>query len=314
MIENKIEFYHSKGRLFLASIFSLLLVALGTLLVYIAYMEKSILIMALALFIIILFCFLGVANILKMIRIYPYITITNEYLQLDPFTKSEVTIYFTDIDYIKVSEVSFQKIFEIVLYDEDEYFAQLSFHNKMRLFMNRVTGFSLFTMSAKAIRKQERSAFLKTLDFIIQQKLNNEAPIIEIAQKQSKETDFMEKYDPPPQINRSINRSYFLKSYRYSFIIFALSFIFFYLLISKNDNYLSYIIVSFILYPFAKVLIDWLFGFKLRHRLDKQKGFTYYFEQLAFMFDLFLFHVSLFIAPIGILFLLIRFIVIRIKR
>ncbi|WP_249870761.1 STM3941 family protein [Oceanobacillus saliphilus] len=314
MIESKIEFYHSKGKLFLGIIFSLLLVAFGTLMVYVAYIGESILFFILALFIIVLFSFFSVANILKMNRGYPYITITEEYIQLDSFTKSEVTIYFTDIEYIKVSEASYQKIIEIDLYDENDYFAQLSFHNKLRLFMNRVTGFSLFTISPKSVRKQERSNLLKTLDYIIQQKLNNEAPMIETAQKQNEKLDFMEKYDPTPQVNRSINRSYFLKSYSYGFIIFALSFILFYLLISKNDDYLFYIIVSFIFYPFAKVLIDLLVGFKLRHRLDKQKGVTYYFEQLIFMFDLFLFHVSLFIAPIGILFLLIRFIVIRIKR
>lgn len=311
--KNKIEFYHSKGMLFLGIIFSLLLVAFDTLMLYIAYTEESILIIALALFIIILFSFFGVANILKMIRGYPYITITDEYLQLDSFTKSEVTIYFTDIDYIKVSEVSFQRIFEIVLDDEDDYFYQLSFHNKMRLFMNRLTGFSLFTINVKAVRKRERTALLKMLDLIMQQKRNGEAPIIETAHKQYDETDFIEKYNPTPPINRSINRSYFLKSYGYGFIIFAVSFIFFYLLISRNDDYLFYIIVSLILYPFAKVLIDWLFGFKLRHKLDKQKGFTYYIESLIYMFDFLLFHVSFFIAPIGILFLLIRFIVIRIK-
>src|SRR5699024_2752094 len=296
------EFYHSKGKLFFSIIFSLLFVAFGVLIVSIAYIEESILFIALALFLIVLFSFFAVANMLKMIRGYPYITITEEYLQLDSFTKSEVTIYFTDIEYIKVSEVSFQSVIEIVLYDEDDYYYHLSFHNKMRLFMNRVTGFSLFTISAKVVRKQERPVLLETLDLIIKQKLNNEAPFIETAQKQNEETDFMEKYDPTPPINRSINRLYFLKSYGYGFFIFAISFIFFYLLISKNDNYLFYIIVSFILYPFAKVLIDWLFGFKVRHRLDKQKGVTYYLDQLIFMFDFLLFHVSLFIAPIGILF------------
>ncbi|MBY7144269.1 hypothetical protein KFZ56_14670 [Virgibacillus sp. NKC19-3] len=180
--------------------------------------------------------------------------------------------------------------------------------------MNRVTGFSLFTMNTKAVRKQDRSALVEALDRIMQQKQNNGPSIMETAQKQNEETDFMEKYDPKPRVDRSINRSYFLKSYGYGFFIFALSFVFFYLLISKNGNYLFYIIVSFLLYPFAKVLMDWLFGFKLRHRIDKQKGFTYPLEQFLFMFDFILFHVSLFVAPIGIVFLLIRFIVIRIKN
>lgn len=313
MAENRAEFHHSKGKLFLGSIFSFILVAFGALMLYIAYMEESILIIALALFTIVLFSFFGVANLLKMIRGYPYITITDEFLQLDSFTKSEVTIYFTDIDYIRVSEVSFQRIFEIVLYDEYDYFERLSFHNKMRLFMNRVTGFSLFTLSAKAVRKRERAALLEMLDLIMQQKLNNEAPIFETVHRQKNEMEFMEKYDPTPPINRSIDRAYFLKAYKYGLILFAVPFILFYLLISRNADYLFYIIVSLILYPFAKVLIDWLFGFKVRHKLDKQKGFTYYFDSLMYMFDLFLFHVSFFVAPVGMLFLLVRFIVIRVR-
>lgn len=311
MVENKMTFYHSKGKLFLGVIVSLLFVALGVLIVNLAYIEESILFFALSLFIIVLFSFFAVANLLKLIRGYPYIMIMDEYIQLDSFTKSEVNIYFTDIESLKVSETSFQPIVEIVLYDADDYFAQLSFHNKVRLCMNRVTGFSLFTISAKAVPKQERPALLETLDYVMQQKLNNESVSIEAAQKQNVETDFMEKYDPTPPINRSIDRSYFLKSYGYGFFIFAISFVLFYLLISRNNGYLFYIIVSFILYPFARVLIDWMFGFKLRHALDKQKGFTYYFEQLKYMLDFALFHVSLFVAPIGILFLLIRFIVNR---
>src|SRR5690625_3383399 len=93
--------------------------------VNLAYIEESLLLIALALVIIVLFSFFAVANMLKMNRGHPYITITDEYIQLDPFTKSEVTIFFTDIEYLKVSEISFQRIFEIVLYDENDYFAQI---------------------------------------------------------------------------------------------------------------------------------------------------------------------------------------------
>ncbi|MBY7144270.1 hypothetical protein KFZ56_14675 [Virgibacillus sp. NKC19-3] len=118
MIENKMEFYHSKGKLFPGIIFSLLFVAFGALMVRLAYIAESILFIALALFIMVLFSFFAVANILKMVRGYPYITITDEYLQLDSFTKSEATIYLADIAYIKVSEVSFQSLIEIVLYNE----------------------------------------------------------------------------------------------------------------------------------------------------------------------------------------------------
>lgn len=236
MVENKREFYHSKGKLFIGIVFQLLFIALGVLLVNVAYIDESVFFILLALFLIILFSFFAGANTLKIIRRYPYITITDEYIQLDSFTKSEATIYFTDIKYLKVTEMSFQSNIEIVLYDEDTYFSHMSFHNKVRLCMNRVFGFSLFTIGAKAVRKQERPALLKTLDGIIQQKINNEVPINESALTKNIETDFMKKYDPTPPVDRSINRSYFLKSYGYGSFIFALSFILFYFLISKDNN------------------------------------------------------------------------------
>src|SRR5699024_11380718 len=66
--------------------------------------------------------------------------------------------------------------------------------------------------------------------------------------------------------------------------------------------------------PIAKVSFDWLFGFKLRHWLDHQKGFIFYFEQLLFIFESIVFHVSIFLAPIGMLFLIIRHFVRRKRR
>lgn len=315
MEENQIAFYHSKGKLFLGSLLSFIFIPFGVLVLYAAYTEESVFIIALGLFLTILFSTFFLAGILKMIRGYPYIIVTEAYIQLDPYTKSEAKLYYTDISYIKVSEVSFQKLTEIVLYDEDDYYARLSLHNKVRLFMNRVFHFSLFTINAKAVRKRERPELLKTLKVIAEEKIEQRSStsIVEAARHQEVETDFLETYDPTPPVDRSIDKSYFLKAYGYGLFIFAIAFIFFYLLISKNNDYLFYIIISFILYPFAKVLIDWLFGFKLRHAIDKQKGATYYFQQLIFVLDFILFHVSLLVSPFGFLLLLICYIVNKIR-
>lgn len=309
MEEEKIEFYHSKGKLFIGSILAIVFAISGALTVYIASVDGSMFMIAVGLFIAVLFSVFFFSSVLKIFRGYPYITMTDAYIEFDSGTKSEATIYYTDIASIKVSKVNFQSTIEIVLYDEKGCFQQLSMHNKIRLCMNRVFNFSLFTFNAKAIRKEERSAMLETLDLIIQEKIERRrnVPIIETVEKQEVETDFMKKYDQTPPVDRTIDRSYFLKAYGYGFFIFALSFIFFYLLISQSNNYLFYIIVSFILYPFAKALIDWMFGFKLRHSINKQKGFTYYMDQLLFLMDALLFHVSFFVGPIGIVFLLIRY-------
>lgn len=318
-MENQMNFYYVKWRLFLGVIFSLLFVALGVFLLLLT--PYSLVIIILALFITVLFSFFFAGNLLKLLRGHPYIIITDEYMLLDPYTKSEVTIYFTDISRIEVSQASFQNIIEIVLRDEDDYFAGLSFHNKVRLFMNRKFQFSLFTIRSSFVRKKERSTLLKALDIIIRKKFNPEEvdSVTETVKKEDKEIpvkkekDFMTKYDPAPPVDRTFDRSYFLRAYGYSLYLFILFFVLVYLLITRDNFYLFYIFISFIFYPFANVLMDWLFRFKLRHALDKQKGIPIYFEQLLYFFDFIVFHVSLFVAPIGILFLLIRFIVIRIK-
>src|SRR5690625_4908785 len=121
-------------------------------------------------------------------------------------------------------------------------------------------------------------------------------------------------YYPSSQIYMFVGNFSFKKAYVYSFFMFALAFVFFYFLISKDTGYLIYIIISFILYPFARALIDLMFCFKLRHLLVKQKGVTYYFNQLLFLLDFILYHLSLFVAPIVIIVLLIRYIIIKIKH
>src|SRR5699024_12736244 len=134
---------------------------------------------------------------------------------------------------------------------------------------------------SKAIQYFQPPDILKILHIFVQEKNKNQSSmqIIETALKLNTQTYFMEVYYPTPPVDRSIYRSYFLKSYGYCPFMFVFSFILFYLLISRSGVYLFYIVISFILYPFAKVLFDWLFGFKVRHALDKQKGITYYFDQ-----------------------------------
>src|SRR5690625_7813140 len=102
---------------------------------------------ALALFICILFSIFAVTSILKIIRDNPYIIITEEYIQLDSYTKSEATIYYEDIKHMTVSEFSFQKMVEIILYDEDARFDQLYLNNKIRLCMNREIRFTCFNIN-----------------------------------------------------------------------------------------------------------------------------------------------------------------------
>src|SRR5699024_12530232 len=108
---------------------------------------------ALALFICIFFSIFAVTSILKIIRDNHYIIITEEYIQLDPYTKSEATIYYEDIKNMTVSEFSFQKMVESILYDEDARFAKVSLHNKISLCINREFRLTLYMINIKTMRK-----------------------------------------------------------------------------------------------------------------------------------------------------------------
>src|SRR5690625_1921218 len=102
MQETSLHFYHSKVKLILQIIVFFPFMIGGYYMAYMGVIEQSFLVILLALFIGILFsCFWGAA-ILKLFRNQPYITLTNVYIQLDTQTKSEVTIYYDNIESIQV--------------------------------------------------------------------------------------------------------------------------------------------------------------------------------------------------------------------
>src|SRR5699024_5873917 len=199
MTEENRKFYYAKGRMLLGLIISPIFLALGGLMLLLAFIDKSIFIFFLALTILAIFGSFTVANILKLIRKYPFIMITDNYIQLHPHTKSEATIYFTDINHIKVTEQSFQKNIEIVLNNK-----QLSLYNKTILIINSVFNFSLYTFNIKFIKKEQRTESLQLLDFIIETKYEDNSTGSEKLTKENIESEFMEKYDPSPPIDKSV--------------------------------------------------------------------------------------------------------------
>src|SRR5699024_8233286 len=95
------------------------------------------------------------------------------------------------------------------------------------------------------------------------------------------------------------------KSYLGSLILAVFAMLIFYW--DEGDfSSLTYIIVSFILFPFAKLIFDVIIGFKLKEFIYHQTIVTYYTYKLIYIvyFILFLFCLSL--APFGILFIIIR--------
>lgn len=325
-MEATLYFHHSKLKLNLQILICFPIAIFFIYLTYIEFTNRSLLGIVIFLFFAILFSSFLVAAILKMFRNYPYIIVTNDYLQLHPGTKSETTIDYEQIKAIEISETAFQKNIEIVLHHEGEFYKKLSTHNKTRLGPNSWFGHNTIIIGYKVIPRQERPALFAVLDRLMTSKeaqLPKEVTKVgERSEEQIEESgsqsdlneditytkkEFIKKYDTEAKLELVIDRTYFKKQYGYGLFIFVLMAIFPFFLMESGNGYLLYIIVSFFTYPFAKLVMDIMGYYKLRKRLKRQKGLTVYFERIRFIFEALLFHLSIFFAPLGLIYVGVRY-------
>lgn len=164
MPEKERIFYHSKIKLVIAFFAGILLLSFSLMMAYAALTEaQDNFLLIIALFLIIVFLFVIPSNVLKLFRGNPYLIITDEYIRLDPYTKSEVTIYLEDIQSFGWKTVRNVTVIEINLYDDSDYVYDLSFHNKVRLYPNRIFNMALFTIAEKAVPRKQRPLLLQEL-------------------------------------------------------------------------------------------------------------------------------------------------------
>src|SRR5699024_1072115 len=203
MQETSLHFYYFKIRLIVQVLLFFPFMIGSYYIAYIGFTELSLYPILLGLFTSILVSCVYGADVLKLFRRSPYVTITNTYIRLDPQTKSEVTLYYDDIKFIDISEASFQKLIKIFVYDEKTLFKQLSLHNKIRLGPNALFGFKTFPIAYNSIRKRDRPQLLATLDKIMAYKENQTSENLIINDINHEPVDsqqyYMERYglEPP---------------------------------------------------------------------------------------------------------------------
>ncbi|QXE01960.1 hypothetical protein [Terribacillus sp. DMT04] len=118
-----------------------------------------------------------------------------------------------------------------------------------------------------------------------------------------------ERREPKP-ISTPFDRKYVRKAYLMGLLgCVATSLIFYF-----TDDYEMFIviIISYVLFPFAKFFYDVLLGFRLARRIKKTQNWVLQREIEQFQFAMhgfFIFALSMFLAPPGMLFLLIRYVV-----
>lgn len=317
MEEDAVHFYNNKLRLSIVFIFITALLYGISALSYIAYGEVLLLIFLPFLLVTILIGLIWLVNFLKLFNRNPYITITNSYMLINPNTKNEIKIEPANIATVSVVEVSFDKRIQFYLRDEDTLFKSLSLLSKILYGPDKLFGQNIFYIQYGLIKKRKRLLFLKAFDDFITQSVSQEekTTILKDFPDSSIETEgqIFNKYDNHLIQKLVINFQYFKIAYVYSLLIFLITLVLFYFLLYKDNSYLIYIIVSFFAYPFAKLFLDRLGIYKLRQKIDKQTGVTYYLHQGIFFFDVLLYHISIYLAPLGLLVLIIDLIIKKVR-
>ncbi len=215
----------------------------------------------------------------------PYLTLTEEELIIQPSSKHPTSIKWIDIEGYNVWEVDFDKFIELLLSDEEKYRARMS--SKMRKLnkLNEVMNLASFAIALGHVKRKDRRKLVQ-----------------ELGRRTFKEVNLLTTNDVDKK--RQVNGKYFLKSYVFSLILTGV--MYFLIYVPTNNDNMPFLITSFFLYPFAKIIYDVLLGFKLDYRMEKQSFISVYYIQLRFIIHLILYFVSLFLAPIGFLYLILR--------
>lgn len=317
MEEDAVHFYNNKVRLIIGFIFITALFSGISAFTYFIYGETILLVFLPFLLGTILIGLIWLANFSKLFNRNPYVTITNSSILINPNTKNEIKIEAANIVTVSVVEASFDKRIQFDLRDEDTLFENLSVLSKILYGPDKILGQKIFYIQYGLIKKHKRPLFLKAFDDFITQSVSQEeeATILKNFPDSSIKTEkeILNKYDNHPIQKLVINFHYFKRAYVYSLLIFLIMFVLFYLLLHKDNSYLVYIIVSFFTYPFAKLFFDRLGIYTLREKIDKQTGVTYYLYQAIFFFDSLLYHSSIYLAPLGLLVLIIHLIIKKVR-
>ncbi|UTR16857.1 hypothetical protein MM221_10265 [Salipaludibacillus sp. LMS25] len=101
-----------------------------------------------------------------------------------------------------------------------------------------------------------------------------------------------------------VTKKYLLKSYGLGFFLAAFTMLGFHW--AGDNDMAPFIVISFILYPFARIFYDVLVGFKLDYKMKGHFIEGQYFVKFKLIIHFLIYFFSFFLAPLGILYLIMR--------
>lgn len=292
----ELSFYQSKIKIMLIIMIGLIFAAFGIVLCVAAF-ELGDFVMSGIGALTALLCFFAIFVLVRrLLHSKPYLIITQDELIVGASSKNAIPIQREDIRGYHIFHVHFTKTIEVILYDEEKYRDRMSTTSRRFHKVNDLVGARQFGIAWGQVKRKDRRKLLYELDRLS----GNDGELMEQFYPQVGTGDKTKKR------HDRVNRKYMLRSYGYSLIMTGVASLFFYWG-DELDKNSSLLIVSLILFPFAKLIYDVLVGFKLDDWIDKQSFIVIYVYQFKYLIHFFIYLFSFFLAPFGVLYLLVRF-------
>lgn len=287
-------FYSSRLINILLLAVGLSFIVLGFLLGVVGFQAKIIPLSGIGIFIALLFIILMIPTLKKVLNPKPYIIITEESLTINQPFRGSIPIDWEDIKGFEIMTAQLNKLIFIILDDNDKYRKRMSKRTKFLNKPHNMVGLSPIWIIWRQVKRTDRDKLVRELD-----RLSNSDPAFYKSLSSQLNNEKKEQ-----KSNRKIDTKYLFKAYGYSFIItvgaFSLS------RIGDDGNYTPGLVLSFILHPFAKIIFDVIIGFKISFIVRKERYMYIFIMQLMISVYVLLYLFSLFIAPFGILYVILK--------
>lgn len=299
-------FYPSKVKSIVIIILGFIFLVVGGVMCYVSFRRGEYFMSVLGGVTAIFLVFLLPLLLIRTLKSLPFLLLTDEELFINPGAKNSIPIKWEDLEGYQIRTIHTKSntltFIEIILYDDEKYKAQMSSMQRKLNVVGTMGGrFNLFAIDLNQIKSTERDLLLYALD-------NFTAPDFEVenvpkSNEEKKMDSFMN------QINR-----YFKKSYLFSLVVTVFLIL---LLYSSLDevNSLNYVIAAFVLFPFAKFILDVMIVYDLKSTIEtKSNTMRYAYQLINIVIYFFLFFISPLIGSIGMLYFITVVLRRRIKK
>lgn len=294
MKEQSLDFYIERPKNILIMFLFFIFVVFGSVLIVAGVRAKDLFVLGFGLFIATPFIVL----LFKFSKVFlspePYLRLTEEGLIIHNSSEHAILILWEDISGYRIRHINFNQFVEVI-FDQDKYLPSMSRKSKKFYQVKEKQGSSLFAFGLGHIKRKDRDKLISELD-----RSAGTSPLLTNQIYHPKKL-----HGEKQKLSDRVNKKYFFGAYGYS-LIFAILALFFFFLTQGDIGYFILIIIQFILFPFAKLVYDLLIGFRVNDYIDKQEhAITVSIERLLFIVHLVVYIFTLFIAPFGILYLII---------